>query len=268
MDKRGRLKVQHKKFLQLKMSLRFINVPCSEYYNDSVEFLVSRQSHSDLGTSGWDLQAEVNGELREILVDWLVRAHGSLLLSPASLFLTVRILDMFADCATIKRNQILLVGLSALFIASKYEDNASLKADNLAALTKYSFNETQIILMEKTILEKIFQSISLPTPWTFLVIHFQHFPCQDTSKTTAFYLAEQSLLLHQFNKYTVYTIFKAIIHIVSFSSEDSKERIVSNSESREVMECVELFFSLDSLRCKTQSVLTAVKEKYQCLGTL
>lgn len=67
-------------------------------------------------------QTEINEKMRSILVDWLVDVHVKFDLSPETLYLTINIIDRFLSLKTIPRRELQLLGVSALLIASKYEE--------------------------------------------------------------------------------------------------------------------------------------------------
>ena len=69
-----------------------------------------------------DSQPEINDKMRAILVDWLIDVHRKFELSPETLFLTINIIDRFLAVKTVPRRELQLVGISAMLMASKYEE--------------------------------------------------------------------------------------------------------------------------------------------------
>ena len=67
-------------------------------------------------------QEDINEKMRAILVDWLVEVHLKFKLMPETLYLTVNLIDRYLEKEKIKRSQLQLVGVTAMFIASKYEE--------------------------------------------------------------------------------------------------------------------------------------------------
>ncbi len=58
--------------------------------------------------------------MRGVLVNWLVDVHLKYKLQPMTLFINVQIIDAYLEKVVVKRNQLQLVGIAALWIASKY----------------------------------------------------------------------------------------------------------------------------------------------------
>lgn len=74
---------------------------------------------------------------RAIIIDWLVNLHNHESLRPETLHLAVAIFDKGLLQLTIYTNkQLYLTGLTALFIASKYEEVDSLTMQDLFRLAK------------------------------------------------------------------------------------------------------------------------------------
>ena len=67
--------------------------------------------------------ADINAKMRAILIDWLVEVHLKFKLLPETLYLTVNLIDRFLEKEhTIMRDKLQLVGVTAMFLASKYEE--------------------------------------------------------------------------------------------------------------------------------------------------
>ena len=68
------------------------------------------------------VQTEIKPEMRAILVDWLVEVHARFKLIPETLQLTVNIMDRYLEAVNTKRKELQLIGVTAMLIASKYEE--------------------------------------------------------------------------------------------------------------------------------------------------
>lgn len=60
--------------------------------------------------------------MRAILIDWLIQVHHKFELSPETLYLTINIVDRYLATKTTLRKELQLLGISAMLIASKYEE--------------------------------------------------------------------------------------------------------------------------------------------------
>jgi cyclin B len=60
--------------------------------------------------------------MRAILVDWLVDVHAKFKLVNETLFLTINLIDRFLEKTLVSRKNLQLVGVTCMFIATKYEE--------------------------------------------------------------------------------------------------------------------------------------------------
>ena len=67
-------------------------------------------------------QWDINSKMRAILFDWLLEVHGKFKLVPETLFMTFGLIDRYLEKEKIMRSRLQLVGMTAMFIASKYEE--------------------------------------------------------------------------------------------------------------------------------------------------
>jgi cyclin B len=67
-------------------------------------------------------QKDINEKMRAILIDWLIEVHYKFKLNAETLFITVNIIDRYLSNQPVKRQYLQLVGVTAMLIASKYED--------------------------------------------------------------------------------------------------------------------------------------------------
>lgn len=60
--------------------------------------------------------------MRAILIDWLVDVHLKFKLSPETLFLSVNLIDRFIEGRRVAKEELQLVGSTAMFLACKIEE--------------------------------------------------------------------------------------------------------------------------------------------------
>lgn len=109
-------------------------------------------------------------KMRAVLVDWLIQVHQQFNLLQETLYLTVAILDRFLQgCASkIERKQLQLVGVAAMFIASKYEEMYAPEIGDFVYITDRAYTESQIREMELRILSALNFELGRPLPLHFL----------------------------------------------------------------------------------------------------
>jgi cyclin B len=75
-----------------------------------------------------DRQTDINAKMRAILIDWLVEVHLKFKLVIETLYTTVNLIDRYLEKVPIKRSQLQLFGVTAMFLASKCTRRAPLRA--------------------------------------------------------------------------------------------------------------------------------------------
>lgn len=88
-------------------------------------------------------QPHINASMRSILIDWLIEVNLKWKYVPATLYLTVNIVDRYLSKATVTRSELQLVGVTALFIASKYEEIYPRELDDMVHICADAYTESE-----------------------------------------------------------------------------------------------------------------------------
>ncbi|CAH2080057.1 unnamed protein product [Thlaspi arvense] len=139
-------------------------------------------------------QPEINEKMRSILIDWLVNVHVKFDLSPETIYLTINIIDRFLSLKPVPRRELQLLGVSALLIASKYEEIWLPQVDDLVYVTDNSYSNKQILVMEKTILGNLEWYLTVPTQYVFLVRFIKAAVPDTETENMVHFLAELGMM--------------------------------------------------------------------------
>ena len=93
--------------------------------------------------------------MRAILVDWLIDVHNKFKMLHQTLFLTVNLIDRFLEVYKCERNKLQLVGISCLFLASKYEEIYPPDLKEFVLVCDKTYNRNEIIEMEGLIISSL-----------------------------------------------------------------------------------------------------------------
>ena len=113
-------------------------------------------------------QADINDKMRAILVDWLVEVHLKFKLMPETLFLTVNLIDRYLSLAPVTRKNLQLVGVTAMLLASKYEEIWAPEVRDFVYISDKAYTREQILACEKGMLNTLGFHLTVPTPFQFL----------------------------------------------------------------------------------------------------
>ncbi|TRY91871.1 hypothetical protein DNTS_017671 [Danionella cerebrum] len=140
---------------------------CSEYVKDI--YLYLRQLESDQAVRPKYLEGrEVTGNMRAILIDWLVQVQIKFRLLQETMYMTVAIIDRFLQDHPVPKKQLQLVGVTAMFVASKYEEMYPPEIADFAFVTDRAYTTSQIRDMEMKILRVLDFNFGRPLPLQFL----------------------------------------------------------------------------------------------------
>jgi len=97
--------------------------------------------------------------MRGILIDWIVDVHKKFKLKMETLFLTVNLIDRICILTPIAKHRFQLLGITGLFLASKYEEIYPPYLSDFAFVCAEAYTESDILNMEAEILRLLDFSI-------------------------------------------------------------------------------------------------------------
>ena len=175
----------------------------------------------------FDKQPNINSKMRAILIDWLIDVHSKFNFKRETLFLTVFIIDAYLSYQKIERCNFQLLGVTALFIASKENEIYFRKLNEYAYITDNTYTEEDIKKMEYKILNTLDFNILIPSSLSFYDILCHKIRIKDNDKAykLGLFLMECFLLDEKYLKYSYSSIACACGYIVMkyFNMKDYKE---------------------------------------------
>ncbi len=102
-----------------------------------------------------DQQEDLSWEMREILCEWLLEVHYKYKLVDEVIFLCLSIVDRYLSQVNIKRENLQLLGVAALLIASKYEEIYPPSLKKFLYLCQESYTRSEVLALEGDILTKL-----------------------------------------------------------------------------------------------------------------
>jgi hypothetical protein len=189
-----------------------------EYIDDILNNLLldEKESKIKIDNTLFDRQPNINNKMRAILIDWLIEVHLKFNFTQETLFLTVFIIDAYLSYQKIERYNFQLLGVSALFIASKENEIYFKKLKEYSYITDNTYSEEEIKKMEFNILNTLNFNILIPTSITFYDILSCKFNIKENDKAYKFgqILIEAFLLDDKCLKYSYSTIACSCLYIV------------------------------------------------------
>jgi hypothetical protein len=140
----------------------------AEYGDDIFEHRRKLEEQMKPDASYMDRQDDINWPMRARLMEWLVEVRMELKLQPEVLFIAANYLDRFLSCRNIGLNRLQLAGLTALFIAAKYECVRQIETMEIVAMADGSFTADELLEAERFMLTKLDYNLGWPDPIDFL----------------------------------------------------------------------------------------------------
>ncbi|CAN8305015.1 unnamed protein product [Cochlearia groenlandica] len=173
----------------------------AEYVDDIYQFYWTAEALDPAMGCYLSAQAEVSPVTRGILINWLIEVHLKFDLMHETLYLTMNLLDRYLSQVAIKKNEMQLIGVTALLLASKYEDYWHPRIKDLISISAESYTRDQILGMERIMLKQLKFRLNAPTPYVFMLRFLKAAQSNKKLEHLAFYLIELSLVEYEALKY-------------------------------------------------------------------
>ena len=185
----------------------------AEYVVEIFDYLKELELETMPNSQYIEHQPDLEWKMRGILVDWLIEVHTNFRLLPETLFLAVNIIDRFLSAEVVALDRLQLVGVTAMFIASKYEEVLSPHVTNFSRVADDTFSEKEILDAERHVLATLEYNMSYPNPMNFLRRISKADNYDIETRTLGKYLMEISLLDHRFMGYCQSHISAAAMYL-------------------------------------------------------
>ncbi|CAG9784136.1 unnamed protein product [Diatraea saccharalis] len=140
--------------------------------------------------------------MRALLVDWMVEVQESFELNHETLYLAVKLVDLFLTRSTktqsqkehLTKEELQLLGASALFIASKFDERIPPLVDDFLYICDGAYTLSQLLKMEMNILRVVDFDLGIPLSYRFLRRYARCARVSMPTLTLARFVLEQCLL--------------------------------------------------------------------------
>lgn len=144
-------------------------------------------------------QTEITWEMRQTLVDWLLQVHFRYHMLPETLWIAINIVDRFLSRRVVSLGKLQLVGVTAMFVAAKYEEILAPSVDEFVFMTENGYTKEEILKGERIVLQTLEFRIShycSPYSWMRKISKADDYDIQ--TRTLSKFLTEVTLLDHRF----------------------------------------------------------------------
>ncbi|KAJ8735480.1 hypothetical protein PYW07_007100 [Mythimna separata] len=141
----------------------------STYVKDIYKYLTELEEKYPIEIDSLRKQLVITGKMRATLISWLVDVHLQFSLLLETFHLTVGIIDRYLqEVPNVQKNELQLIGVTAMFIASKYEEIYAPDVADFVYVTDNAYTQQDVFRCERDILTKLNFCLARPIPLQFL----------------------------------------------------------------------------------------------------
>ncbi|KII89899.1 hypothetical protein PLICRDRAFT_108799 [Plicaturopsis crispa FD-325 SS-3] len=171
----------------------------SEYAEEIFEYMNELEEEVMPSADYMAGQNEITWGMRQTLVDWLLQVHLRYHMLPETLWIAVNIVDRFLTKRVVSLVKLQLVGVTAMFIAAKYEEILAPSVDEFVFMTENGYSREEILKGERIVLQTLDFRVShycSPYSWMRKISKADDYEIQ--TRTLSKFLTEVTLLDHRF----------------------------------------------------------------------
>lgn len=165
----------------------------SHYAMDIFNYLKDRERLFPIGDY-IDRQVCLSRWMRALLVDWMVEVQESFELNHETLYLAVKLVDLYLTKVTVGKETLQLLGAASLFIASKYDERIPPMVEDFLYICDGAYTQRELIRMEMSVLKVVDFDLGIPLSYRFLRRYARCAKVSMATLTLARYILEYSLM--------------------------------------------------------------------------
>ncbi|KAI8046304.1 G2/mitotic-specific cyclin-B3 [Drosophila gunungcola] len=165
----------------------------SHYAMDIFNYLKAREPEFPIADY-MPRQIHLTTWMRTLLVDWMVEVQETFELNHETLYLAVKIVDLYLCREVINKEKLQLLGAAAFFIACKYDERQPPLIEDFLYICDGAYNHDELVRMERETLRMINYDLGIPLSYRFLRRYARCAKVPMPTLTLARYILELSLM--------------------------------------------------------------------------
>ncbi|KAJ9590979.1 hypothetical protein L9F63_015985 [Diploptera punctata] len=145
-----------------------------------------------------DAQPSVTMWMRSLLVDWMVEVQECFELNHETLYLGVKLVDLYLSKEQISKEKLQLVGAAGLFVASKFDERCPPMVKDFLYICDGAYTHKELINMEASLVKAVDFDLGMPLSYRFLRRYARCAKLTLPMLTLARYILEMSLMEYSF----------------------------------------------------------------------
>lgn len=142
-------------------------IQVSHYAMDIFNYLKSREAQFVIEPY-IHRQPHLNSWMRTLLVDWMVEVQETFELNHETLYLAVKVVDIYLSKVVVQKEKLQLVGAAALFMSCKYDERTPPLIEDFLYICDGAYDQPEFIRMEMNVFKTIGFDLGIPLSYRFL----------------------------------------------------------------------------------------------------
>lgn len=142
-------------------------IQVSHYTMDIFNYLKSRERDFVIDKY-MQRQPQLTPWMRTLLVDWMVEVQETFELNHETLYLAVKLVDMYLSKVQVHKEKIQLVGAASLFLACKYDERTPPLIDDFLYICDGAYVQSELTRMEMDVFRTVNYDLGFPLSYRFL----------------------------------------------------------------------------------------------------
>ncbi|XP_044750684.1 G2/mitotic-specific cyclin-B3 isoform X2 [Coccinella septempunctata] len=168
----------------------------SEYAMDIFNYLKEKEDRQQI-PDYMGSQVCITTWMRSLLVDWMVEIQESFELNHETLYLGVKLVDLYLSRVTVGKETLQLVGAAAIFVASKYDERIPPLIEDFLYICDGAYTRRELIRMEMNLLKVCDFDLGVSISYRFLRRYARCSKVNMPVLTLARYILEISLMNYE-----------------------------------------------------------------------
>ena len=186
-----------------------------EYFNDICTELFKNEEKYLADPNYMSRQGDINSRMRAILIDWLIDVHLKYKLVPQTMYIAVNLIDRYLEKNETNRAKLQLVGVTAMFIACKYEEIYPPDLKDFVYITDGAYVKADVLKMEYKMLKSLDFNITFPTQWSIFEVYRKKLDLNEKTFKLAWFLMELCLINYKSLKFKMSVLAASAILIAT-----------------------------------------------------
>ncbi|PAV78068.1 hypothetical protein WR25_09264 [Diploscapter pachys] len=173
----------------------------SEFAFDIFCYFRSRESEFAVGNY-LKRQPQLNHDARATLVDWMVEIQETFELNHETLYLGVKLVDIYCDKVkvVIEKDNLQLIACAAMLVASKFDERSPPLIDDFIYIAGQIFSREDMMQMEMELLDVVDFDLGAPLSYSYVRRYARVTKTDMATLTLSRYILETSLMFFDLNR--------------------------------------------------------------------